>query len=262
MPVVLLCALVALGIVVAARPAAPVRPAEITVLGFRGDAFYATVRHSGSSESVFVRSDDGGRSWAIVDRATVPKTMGPGLPQGARCANDGVCYRRNQEGFVVERGDVNEAWTVEYTTSRTTAMRTLDVNPANSSQAMMQVDRSMIAFRDSFASWMTLDVAAATEGEHQRSAVPPWLLLPLTSVALAFVLSIAGGLTEAPGRFQSGWVLGNVGMLGLVLVSLPSLRANWSIGWLLGIWVVADTAVLVIRRVRRSRTLEDRRGHP
>lgn len=257
----LLCLLAVIAVAVAGRSPAPTRSPEVIVLGFRGDAFYVNVWDSDSRVLRPARSEDGGRTWVIVDRSTVPKLIPTGLPKNMRCADDGICYRRNQEGLVVERGSMDLGWTVEYTTSTPRALSSLDVNPNDSSQAIVQVDVTVVAYRDPGGIWTRLDVAAAIDPPEEESEVLRVLMLPVTSAVLALLLAVTGAWRARPGWRQTGWVLGNVVMLGLVML-LPanSLRAHWLVAWILGAWIVV-AAVLLLGRAARRRTREAV-GHP
>lgn len=257
---VLLCLIAVIAVAAAGRSSAPTRSPEVIVLGFRGDAFYVNLWDSGSRLLQPARSENGGRTWVIADRATVPTPTPDGFRKDMRCADDGICYRRNQEGFMVERGSMDSGWTVEYTTPNSRVLSSLDVNPNDSSQAIVQVSQTVLAYRDFGGVWRPMDVAAAIDLPEPESEVLRVLMLPVTRAVLALVLALTGAWRLRPGRRQTGWVLGNVVMLGLVmLLPADSLRAHWLIAWILGAWVVV--AVLLLGRVVRRRAREAV-GHP
>ena len=219
-------------------------------VSYRGDAFYAVISQ-GPGERRDVRSEDGGMTWTVISKAQVPPRM-RGLGDIEQCAHDGVCYRLNQEGLVVERGNPDRGWVVEYRSR--IPVRELAVDLIDSSRAVVQLDRTDIAFRSRSGVWSELDLVELTDPPRWQMSLLGLVREPMTTAVLAVTLALLGGLGARTDQFRTLWIVGTLGFAGFIY-SLSRSMPGWDLLWLQLGWLIISVSLLgVYRRITaRSR---------
>ena len=225
------------------------RPDRVDDLDYRSDGFYARVSPSDHYRpGRWVRSIDGGLTWTGVDEDAVPRVAW-GRTENPRCAGDGVCYRRNDEGYSVERGDDHHGWTVEYASA--VILTELAVNPRDSAQAMLIVDWERILRRAPDGTWSVVDVAAATSPPVWQVILDAVQRSQLALVGVGALLCLLGGRRYgAAGRARGIWIGLNV-LVGVGLTHF-TFTAQESLARDAGVWLAVGLAILAMPVPRRA----------
>lgn len=234
-----LLGLVVVGVLLATTGCAVRIQTTLDGVSYRGDGFYAVISQ-GRGERRDVRSVDGGMTWTVISRAEVPPPI-RGLDDIEQCAHDGICYRLNQEGLVVERGNPDRGWVVEYRTR--TPVRELAVNLDDSSRAVVQLNRTAIAFRSRSGVWSQLDLVELTDPPKWQTNLLGLAREPMTTAVLAVTLALLGGLGARTDQFRALWIVGTLGFASLVYYFSRSM-SGWELLWLQLGWVLTSVCLL------------------
>ena len=240
---------------VAASASAAGSPHENRVdsLRYRDDAFYLEIEPEGDfRERRWGRSDDGGATWTVVNREDLPPVRTWGNLPNTQCAQDGACYRRNQEGYVLEREDATGNWVVEYRSGD--LINTVAINPANGAQAVAMVGWTTVVSRRPDGAWVGVDVVAATGPPQWQADLLRILRNPLTILVIGIALTVAGLGLSQPSRLRTAWIIGNLGATWLLIQWTPT---SGVIGWILAIWLVLALGGLAAVRVHGRRRRAD-----
>lgn len=213
----------------------------IGLLAHWGDAFYARIDPRGDDRLTrWVRSDDG-VSWTVVERKDMPRAIPGWNKVSAYCANDGWCYRINDEGYDVERGNDRQGWVVEIRSA--TQLSYVAVNPQNSGQALVIADRKAILVRGRDVTWSAANVIAATAPPVWEDSLQRLLGSQLSLVVIGVALCLIGGWRYGRvGDARGIWVTANVvTMCGLVYARPTPDGLEWAlIAWLaVGVTILA-----------------------
>ncbi len=260
-----------LAAVAATTATSPPPQSEVRDVGYQAGAFHAEVYLENGYGTRWLRSTDGGATWAreAQEPGLLPQAEELGDDEGWQlCAAGGVCYRvvpvqaagspGSRPNWWVQRRGTEGEWQVEkYLGTSGYWVTGLAVNPSNPDEAMVG-NRDMALVRAATGVWREVDLLTiASDPQWQRDLVTTfgsqgftfvvcvltsvigWLLVPW--LAIRWVLQAVNVLA-----FAAMWVLG--------ILSSPLGRLRMD-----GIWVAI--AVVLAALMRLSWWLE-RRSHP